>query len=153
MEKGRRSEDLSLEAGRTVRGVDVRRLPIGGYLRALGMLEEAPRQLMRACFPGLEPEAVLRALRNADRALLVQMALRALEVAPAFVVRLFAEVSGIAEARLLEDADIGLDGLLELMEAWAEVNGLGNFIRRLRAWAGQSPQAASFRRPGGGCSD
>lgn len=151
--KEKRSEALSLDTGKLVRGYEVRRLPIGGYLRALERLREAPEQLMEACFPGRDAAAVLGALAGADKGALVQVALRVLEVAPAFAVGLIAQVCGIPEERLLNDPGIGLDGLMEIIEAWAEVNGTANFLRRLQAMCGANLQAATaFLRPNGGCS-
>ena len=57
------------------------------------------------------------------------MAVRLLTVLPGYGVRLLAGLMGIAEGDLLNDELIGLDGLMEMLEGWMELNGIENFIR------------------------
>ena len=61
-------------------------------------------------------------------------------------VPLFAELAGLDEKALRDDPNVGLDGLLEMIEAWMEVNNLENFIGAARAlW-----RRARAGRTGGG---
>ena len=61
-------------------------------------------------------------------------------------VRVFAELAGLDEQALRDDPGVGLDGLLEMIEAWLEVNNLENFIGAARAlW-----RRARAGRTGGG---
>lgn len=71
----------------------------------------------------------------------------ALLAAPKHIIRVVAELTGTPEEKLLNDESIGLDGLVEIMTAWVEVNRLEDFmpaVRRLvekvRTALGSSPQ-------------
>lgn len=122
------SVNLSLPKAQKVRGYTIDRMPIGRFLRATQILQEIPGDLMRQLFPGVEAEDILHQLSSLTKDGLQALFTRALGVLPEYVVRLFAELSGIEEEKLLTDPVIGLDGLCEMLNVWIEVNGIENFI-------------------------
>ena len=128
---GKTSVDLSLPKARKVRGYTIERMPIGRFLAAARRLDEVPGQVLRRLFPGAED--AVRALASLDRAGLIGLCARALAVLPDEAVRVFAELAGLDEKALRDDPGVGLDGLLEMIEAWLEVNNLENFIGAARA--------------------
>ena len=127
------SATLSLPKSRTVRGYEIRKMPIGAFLEACSLLEELPGTAMRLLFPEKKEGDILAELAGLDKDKLQELFLRALAVLPGEMVRLFAKLSGVEEQALLEDARIGLDGLGEMAEAWLEVNGIENFIKTMGA--------------------
>ena len=127
------SAALSLPKSRTVRGYEIRKMPIGAFLEACGVLEELPQTALRLLFPGKQEGDILTELAGLTREKLQALFLRAAAVLPREMVRLFAKLSGIEEKALLEDPRIGLDGLGEMAEAWMEVNGIEIFIRTMGA--------------------
>ena len=127
------SAALSLPKSRTVRGYEIRKMPIGAFLEACGVLEELPQTALRLLFPGKQEGDILTELAGLTREKLQALFLRAAAVLPGEMVRLFAKLSGIEEKARLEDPRIGLDGLGEMAEAWMEVNGIENFIRTMGA--------------------
>ena len=127
------SATLSLPKSRTVRGYEIRKMPIGAFLEACGVLEELPQTALRLLFPEKKEGDILAELAGLDKDKLQELFLRALAVLPGEMVRLFARLSGVEEQALLEDARIGLDGLGEMAEAWLEVNGIENFIKTMGA--------------------
>ena len=108
-------------------------MPIGAFLEACSLLEDAPKTALRLLFPGKQTGDILAELAGLDKDKLQELFLRALAVLPGEMVRLFAKLSGVEEQALLEDARIGLDGLGEMAEAWLEVNGIENFIKTMGA--------------------
>lgn len=141
MATGKNSVMKSLPREKTVRGYRVERMPIGRYLQALRLLQEAPEEWLEEILPHKGDMPVLSALKEMDTSQLQKAILTAAAVLPEKAVSLFAQVSGIEEEKLLHDPDIGLDGLVELMKAFWEVNGLGNFLqgaaevgRKIREW-------------------
>ena len=130
---GKTSVDLSLPKARKVRGYTIERMPIGRFLAAARRLDEVPGQVLRRLFPGAED--AVRALASLDRAGLIALCVRALTVLPDEAVRVFAELAGLDEQALRDDPNVGLDGLLEMIEAWMEVNNLENFIIAARTLA------------------
>ena len=125
----------SLRTSVGVRGYTLQRLPLEGYLNAVERLKDLPGGLLEACFPGMTLSGILDQLKQIDEKTLTRLAVSAFAVAPQYIVRLIAELTGIPEEKLLRDEQIGLDGLAEIVEAFWKLNGLGNFtaaIRRLK---------------------
>ena len=91
---------------------------------------------------------LVRALASLDREGLIALCARALAVLPDEAVRVFAELAGLDEQALRDDPNVGLDGLMEMIGAWMEVNNLENFMSAARAlW-----QRARAGRTGAGSS-
>ena len=122
------SIDVSLPRSVTVRGCEVRRMPLGKYLQAIRLLETFPRETAEKLVPDGDITGVLSALKTLDRAALIDLALKALAIIPAQAVALLAALTDIPQDRLLNDDAIGADGLLEILEAWLEVNAAENFL-------------------------
>ncbi len=147
---GKTTAALSLPKTRTVRGYEIKRLPIGGYLQAIEALQDLPGDLLTACFPGQDLGAVLGQLKTVNETQLQSVIGSALLAAPKYVIRFVARLIDIGEERLLNDADIGLDGLLEILNAWTEVNRLEDFlpavrnlISRIRTATGSAPKPST----------
>jgi hypothetical protein len=122
------SIDVSLPRSVTVRGCEVRRMPLGKYLQAIRLLETFPRETAEMLVPGGDIADVLELLKTPDRSRLIDLALKALAVVPGQAVALIAELTEIPQERLLNDESIGADGLLEIAEAWLKVNDAENFL-------------------------
>lgn len=122
------SIDLSMSESRTVCGYEIKKMPLGAYLKAVKILQDAPEALMNAMYPGEGVEGFWAHMRTMDKAGLQSLILRAMAVVPGKVFELFAQLSGIAESKLTNDPAIGLDGLMAMMLAWLEVNGIENFM-------------------------
>ena len=120
---------VSLPKARTVRGYAIERMPIGRMLAAMQTLQDAPTELVRLLFPEGKKDDVIREITSMTKERFQALLLRAAATLPDYIVRVFAQLSGIAEERLLNDPAIGLDGLVEMIDAWIEVNGIANFIR------------------------
>ena len=123
------SIDISLPRCVTVRGCEIRRMPLGKYLQAIRLLEAFPREMAEKLTPDGDISGVLETLKTLDRRKLIDLALKALDVAPAQAVRLISALTEIPEDRLVNDRRIGADGLMEIIDAWLEVNAAENFIR------------------------
>ena len=119
----------SLPREKKIRGYVVKRMPIGQYLRAMERMQEASEELPRQLLPGRGEVPFFAALKMLDAEAVKKLVLKAAGIVPEFAVRLFAEVSGIDEERLLNDPNIGPEGFAEMLEAFWEVNGLGNFTK------------------------
>jgi len=126
---GKNSAALSVKCSETVRGYEVKRLPLGEYLRVMEALREAPEMVMKVCFPEMDAMQMLSRLREIDVQGLTQLMLRAMDVVPDEAIRLIGLLTGIPADALYADPAIGLDGAAELLEAFWRLNGIGNFMR------------------------
>ncbi|MDD3336788.1 MAG: hypothetical protein PHI98_14960 [Eubacteriales bacterium] len=129
------SIELSLPQSKTVCGYEIKKMPVGVFLKAVQALNDIPMELSKALFPGEGVDGMLAQLKGIDKNGMQELLLRALTVLPEKVIALFAQLSGIGENELLGDATIGLDGLAEMMLCWAEVNGIENFMASARKLA------------------
>lgn len=128
MEMHNGSVALSLPKERVIRGYTLRRMPIGQFLKAAQLLRQLPGEWLARLTRGggrLDAEGLK------ERFLLLATEL------PCYAVALFAQLSGLEEKRLLEDEAVGLDGLMELVEGWLELNGIENFIKAAGALQGK----------------
>lgn len=129
MVNGKNSAALSVKCSETVRGYEVKRLPLGEYLRVMEAVREMPERVMKICFPQMDAMQMLGKLRTIDAQGLTEMMLRALEVVPDEGIRLLSLLTGIPADALYADPVIGLDGAAEMIEAFWRLNGIENFIR------------------------
>ena len=142
------SAALSVKRSETVRGYEVKRLPLGEYLRAMEALRDMPQTVMRVCFPEMDGAQMLQSLTRIDAKGLAQLMLRAMDVVPDEAIRLLSILTGVPEDAIFADPAIGLDGAAELAEAFWRLNGMENFtaaaarlaanIRRMREKTGCS---------------
>lgn len=132
------SPALSVKSSERVRGYEVRRLPLGEYVQVMEALRELPQTVLDACFPGLSAPQMLQKLKGVDREGLAELCYRALDVAPGEALRLLSLLTGVPEDALFADPAIGLDGAMELLEAFWRLNGIENFIQAVRRLAAQA---------------
>lgn len=142
------SIDLSLPKERTVRGYTIKRMPIGAYLKALQTLQDFPRDVAAKLLPSGNVLALLEQLKKIDRATLADLAIKALTIVPEQCMGLVCQLTGIPKAKLLTDADIGMDGLAEIVDAWLEINGAENFLRAAKSATGKIAQYAAALKAG-----
>ena len=129
------SAALSLKKSEMVRGYEIKRLPLGEYLRVFEELREMPDTIMKVCFPEMDMAQMLAELRGIDPAGLTGLMLRALEVVPDEAIALLSVMTGIRADVLYADPAIGLDGAAELLEAVWRINGVETFIAAARRLA------------------
>ena len=121
-------EKLSLGRVVVVRGVEVRRMPLGKYLEAIEEVSRFPSELLNACFPEMTLGEMLDRLVVMDEELMRRCISSAAVGAPMAVVGLVARILEVPKERLLEDPEIGMDGFLEIVNAVLEINSLGKLV-------------------------
>lgn len=126
---GRSSAALSVKCSEMVRGYEVKRLPLGEYLRVMEALREAPATVMKVCFPQMDMAQMLERLKGIDAKGLTELVLRAMDVVPDEAIKLISLISGIPADALYADPAIGLDGTAEILEAAWRLNGVENFTQ------------------------
>ena len=137
------SIDLSLSRSVTVRGYEIKRAALGAYLQALKQLQSFPKDVTAALFPGQNADQVLETLKHISSDTLLALVARALTVVPDRALALVAKLTGIPLNRLNNDANIGLDGLMEIVTAWMELNGIENFMRAARQLINKAKASAA----------
>lgn len=143
---------LSLLESRTVCGYTIRKMPIKPYLEALEKLKDAPADFMEACFPGKTAGEALDSLAMLDKSGFAELLAGVATGLPDYAIGLVADLTGIDKDHLLNDPEIGLDGLVEIVNVFIEVNRLGKFLREAAALKAKLFNAAT-KTSGTGSSD
>ena len=142
--------NVSLAQTRKVRGYEIKRMPIGAYVAAIDKLntQKITADLMDALFPDMDADAIFKYLKTIDTAKIGELFMRAFAAVPKYVALLLSELTGVSEDALLNDPAIGLDGIMEIINAWVEVNNLENFMGAVRGlMAKVGTQAAQTKKP------
>ena len=142
----RKGLGVSLPKPRIVHGITVKKAPIGHYLAALETLDDLPRQIIEACFPGQSVSDAFTELTTADSDLVLTALSRLLTVAPKPVIAALCSIVGA-------DADTVINTLspkefLDVWEAFWEVNELADFFMKARRVI--SKAGASLHMPSSG---
>lgn len=127
-QKSKDKAALSLPKSKTVCGYEIKKLPIGGYLKALEKVKNLPSDFLEQCFPGKTFSEILDIFSKLDTQSFVSMASVVFLTAPGYIVGFVSELTEIPEESLLNDENIGLDGFTEIVIAFLEVNELGKLI-------------------------
>lgn len=138
---------VSLAKSKTVRGVTVRKMPIGAFLQALERIAALPGDLLSVCFPGMTAGEALSALSKLDEDGLLNIATGIMLTAPRYLCGFIADVCEVPEETLLYDDNIGAAGMIEIILAFIEVNELKKFlcgVRELRGKWAQTKILQSF---------
>ena len=124
--------NVSFPPEKKLYGISVRKLRLGRFLEALETLGALPGVLLEQCFPGRTLEGALAVLSACDGETMRELLTTALRAAPEELVSVLASLLGVTADTLTNNDAIGPTELLELFEAFAEVNGLGNFMAPAR---------------------
>jgi len=122
---------LSVPRSRRVCGYEIRKMPIGKYLAAINEISAFPDEFIGTCFPDMEFKEIVDRVAAFDEKMLRVCVANAFTNAPRFAVEFVARLTDIEPERLLNDENIGLDGLADIVNAFIEVNDLGKFITGL----------------------
>ena len=133
----------SLPEERAVRGYTIRRMPIGRFIKAIQTLQGVPETILGTLFPDDDLSGISERLRTLDKAGLMQLFARALAALPETALALISELTDIPLDRLTDDPAIGLDGLMEIANAWLEVNRIENFFAAASALMQKSKALAA----------
>ncbi len=142
------SIDVSLPRSVTVRGCEIKRMPLGKYLQAIRLLETFPRETAEKLLPDGDLAGMLETLRTLDRGKLIDLTLKALAVVPLQAVKLIAALTDIPQERLMNDEAIGADGLMEILDAWFTVNDTETFIQAAGRVRQKISRFAATLKPG-----
>jgi|GEM_PF-2061909 len=114
---------LSFGKSKTVCGYEIKKMPLGPYLRAVERLNGLPGDFLGQCFPGKDAQAIVDDVKRLDDSMLMEIAQAAFVAVPKYAVGVVSELTGINEDALMNDPNIGLIGLLDIVQAFIEVNG------------------------------
>ena len=129
---------LSLGSSVVLYGYEIKKLPIGDYLRALNKIAAIKDEIAEKIFDGLTLTEALNRINTMRGAELADLLAYVVENAPKAVLAFVCELTGIDVEKIISDEQVGLLGMLEIIEAFVEVNGLKKCYRLCRKMTGRS---------------
>jgi len=94
------SANISMPKPKLVHGIEVKKVPIGVYLDAMGELEGLPMEILQELFPGKNMTEVIAQLMTLTDAGLANVIMRLLKVAPEYIITVLAKILGVDKARI-----------------------------------------------------
>lgn len=128
MFKNKDKSSLSLPTSKKVCGYEIKKMPLAPYLVAIERLRDLPEDFMDTCFPNKEPSQILELFIKLDKNSLAELLVGVFITAPKYIISLVSDLTGISEDLLLNDSSIGIDGMIEIIDAFIEVNNLGKSL-------------------------
>ncbi len=104
-------------------------MPIGAYLRAMDLISNLPGDVLSHAFPGMGFKETLKQLQAFDEQAFKALFAGVFKKAPEYILSVVAELTGIPEQELFENEEIGLDGLIEIIDGFRKVNRLGECMK------------------------
>lgn len=141
---------LSTETSVTVHGYEIKRAPVGKFISALQVLETVPIDMVKVVFETANLQDVLAGLKDLNQERLMALIVKALTVLPNKVIEVFAELAELDKEKLLNDAELGISGLMDLITKWVEINGIVNFTRGVTGLIETAKKARNSQRPSTG---
>lgn len=143
------SVDLSLPREKSVHGITVTKVPVGKYISSMQDIQDLPKTIMEKCFPGEDLQAVINQAKAADSGFVLDLTGKLLVNAPEIIIDLASQYLSVEKDELLE---LSPSELLDVLEAWWELNDLSDFFGRV--WKKIKPMLASqFRTQALGFND
>lgn len=122
-------------------GYTIRKMPIGAYLRAMDLIQEIPGELIGKCFPDMSIADIGQMLTN-NSTEAIQLAISGLmQSAPRYLLDVLSTLLGVDRERLENDENIGISGLLQMLEVWAKLNDIANFTKAAKRMLHKVKQA------------
>jgi hypothetical protein len=125
-----KSISVSLPADGHLHGVKIKKLPIGAYIKAIGVIKNLPEILLKNCFPDQKPAEVMESLKSLDQESLYAMLGRLMQVVPEQFLHLVAELIDTDYDHLVND--LTPKELFEVLRAFWEVNDTTDFMDQIK---------------------
>ncbi|MDR2504946.1 MAG: hypothetical protein LBD16_02445 [Oscillospiraceae bacterium] len=125
----------SIPISKTVRGYEIKRMPLGKYIKFTQQLKEVSNDITAHV---LSNKAALAQLMQTPATTLPLIAFDIVASIPDKLFPILETIFDIPKAVLEEDAAIGLDGLCDMLLAFAEVNRIENFTKAAKTVAAKA---------------
>mgnify|MGYP001032771469 CR=1 FL=1 len=132
------SIDLSLPKEKTVHGIPVTKVPVGKYIASMQDIQDLPMTIMEKCFPGEDLQTVINQAKAADSGFVLDLTGKLMVNAPEIIIDLASQYLSVEKEELLA---LSPTELLDVLEAWWELNDLSDFFGRV--WKKIKPLLAS----------
>lgn len=141
MLKRKRSSDISLPKARTVHGIKVEKVPVGKFIASMQDIQDLPKTIIERCFPEQGSLGdLIGTARVAGGEEVVWLLGNLLREAPQLIIELAAHYMDTEEDALLA---LTPTELLDVLEAWWELNDLTDFLKRV--WRKAKPMIDRYQ--------
>ena len=106
-------------------GIEVKKVPISGYVKAMEGIESLPGEILKDLFPGKQPAEIIASLTRIDMDEIGRILMRAIVIIPKHITHLLSPLLGVTvdELEALTPAE-----LMDVAKEFIAVNDLSRFF-------------------------
>lgn len=121
-----KSAEMSLPKPKMVHGIEIKKVPIGQYIRAMKEMEEIPRLIVEECFPDKSAADIIAMFTTIDQGVLIALIGKLLVVLPGHIVEALCSIIGI-------DVDTAMNKLtpkelMDIVKEYWKMNDMSDFF-------------------------
>lgn len=124
------SLEMSKPQPMVVHGIEVKKMPLGAYIRFAQKGGSLIPMVMDKLFPDMSTTEIIGSALSLDKNSLFQALAQILVEAPQVAMEALSELLGVGVDELMENPNIGPSELLDILDAWKEFNDLASFFER-----------------------
>jgi hypothetical protein len=122
----KKSTDMSLPQAMRIHGIEIKKVPVGQYIKAMKEMEDLPRLLVEECFPGKSIADIIAILTSTDQAMLMALIGRLIIVLPSHIVEALCSIVGIPIETAMEN--LTPKELKDVVKDFWKLNDLTDFF-------------------------
>lgn len=138
------ASNISIPLLKELHGVKIRKLPNGAYIKALNTMQNLPKVLMEACFPGVEADDIFDEIQGLNKDELLLLAGKCIQVIPEQFLKVVSNLLDIPFEKLMNE--LTPNETLEILEAYWQMNDLSDFFNRLKGMVMKSKTAQELMK-------
>lgn len=124
------ASNISVPTEKELHGIKIRKLPNGAYIKALNTVQDLPKVLIEACFPGIDADTIFEDIQTLNKDDLLIMAGKCIQVIPEQFLKIVSNLLDIPFEKLMDE--LTPKETLDILEAYWEMNDLSAFFNRLK---------------------
>lgn len=125
-------ENLSLGNSKIIHGIKVKKLPIGKYLELTKKVNDLGKEVFENGFGNKSFEEILESIINLDKDEIINLIKDIFNIAPEVFINFIVDILDVDREKLVNNEEIGLYELIEILEAFAQVNNLGKLVLKTK---------------------
>lgn len=128
---GKDKTEISLGKSKKVHGIEVRKQPIGQYIKTIKRLEQFPQTVIKQCFGnGADIDTVFDKFKNINEDIILELAGKMLSIIPEETLKFMASLLDVEYDYLLNN--VSPAELLDIIEEFIKINDMSRFFETLK---------------------
>ncbi|RKL63016.1 hypothetical protein DXT63_08450 [Thermoanaerobacteraceae bacterium SP2] len=123
------SIEKSLPQSKKIHGIEIKKMPLGKYLKVLQLLQDFPQEIFKALYPGKTAEEALSEMGDITFDKVLDLLPKLIALLPDKVLDIISEILDV-DRKHLEEKMTPLE-LIEVMQEFARINKLDELQKKI----------------------